>query len=156
MQSLPVWMKQWFDKAYSDYLAGDVSQVSNIESVSDGFIHWDDLPDSSDCPKVAQVKLNGGLGTSMGCDGPKSLIQCDSTGRSFIDVIVDMHKRSSISSSLVFLNSFNTSKLTTNYLNTHYSNLDWFEVMQHPFQKIDSGKRLSIFARIVFWGVASL
>jgi len=137
MQNIPTWMNDWFSRAYSDYLDGRVNKMSAIKSVSNNFVHWEDLGDSNQLPKVAQVKLNGGLGTSMGCDGPKSLIQCDSRGRTFIDVIVDMHERSSISSALVLLNSFNTSTLTSAYLANHYPNLDWFEVLQHPFKKID-------------------
>ncbi len=130
-------MDDWFSRAYSDYLDGRLNKILSIESVSNDFVQWEDLGEPNQIPKVAQVKLNGGLGTSMGCDGPKSLIQCDSRGRTFIDVIVDMHERSSISSALVFLNSFNTSALTGAYLTNHYPNLDWFEVLQHPFQKID-------------------
>jgi len=36
--------------------------------------------------RLAVVKLNGGLGTSMGLSGPKSLIEVK-RGRSFLDVI---------------------------------------------------------------------
>lgn len=130
-------MNDWFSRAYSDYLNARPNKMLAIDSVSKNFVQFDDLNESNQPPKVAQVKLNGGLGTSMGCQGPKSLIQCDSRGRTFMDVIVDMHKRSAISSALVLLNSFNTSALTGAYLGNHYPHLDWFEVLQHPFKKID-------------------
>jgi UTP--glucose-1-phosphate uridylyltransferase len=52
----------------------------------------DDLPEPDDATtravldRLAVVKLNGGLGTSMGLDGPKSTLEIK-PGRSFLDVI---------------------------------------------------------------------
>ena len=42
--------------------------------------------------KCAVIKLNGGLGTSMGCEGPKSLISVTKTKR-FIDIILDQQRQ---------------------------------------------------------------
>lgn len=42
---------------------------------------------SSSLNKLAVVKLNGGLGTSMGCRGPKSLISVRSEN-TFLDLTV--------------------------------------------------------------------
>jgi UTP--glucose-1-phosphate uridylyltransferase len=57
------------------------------------------------------IKLNGGLGTSMGMDKAKSLLLVRK-GRSFLDIIVDQvrHARSQygIQLPLVFMNSFRT------------------------------------------------
>src|SRR6478609_3082473 len=47
----------------------------------------DDLPAASALGRVAVIKLNGGLGTSMGLRAPKSLIEVK-PGRTFLDVIV--------------------------------------------------------------------
>lgn len=61
--------------------------------------------------KTVVLKLNGGLGTSMGMSGPKSLVQvCD--GLSFLDVVVRqvLHLRERYDADLpvLFMNSFST------------------------------------------------
>lgn len=52
-------------------------------------IRTEGLPDniSASLNKLAVVKLNGGLGTSMGCKGPKSLISVRSEN-TFLDLTV--------------------------------------------------------------------
>uniref|UniRef100_A0A3Q3XL79 UTP--glucose-1-phosphate uridylyltransferase n=1 Tax=Mola mola TaxID=94237 RepID=A0A3Q3XL79_MOLML len=61
--------------------------------------------------KLAVVKLNGGLGTSMGCRGPKSLISVRSEN-TFLDLTVqqieDLNKTYGADVPLVLMNSFNT------------------------------------------------
>ncbi|BAM82780.1 UTP--glucose-1-phosphate uridylyltransferase [Cyanidioschyzon merolae strain 10D] len=61
--------------------------------------------------RVAVLKLNGGLGTSMGCSGPKSVIEIRS-GQTFLDIIVkqieSINKRYQIKVPLLLMNSFNT------------------------------------------------
>jgi UTP--glucose-1-phosphate uridylyltransferase len=61
--------------------------------------------------KLAVLKLNGGLGTTMGCTGPKSVIEVRN-GKTFLDLIVQQieHLNSTYDSSvpLVLMNSFNT------------------------------------------------
>lgn len=61
--------------------------------------------------KLVIVKLNGGLGTSMGCTGPKSVIQVRND-LTFLDLTVhqveDLNKRYGCSVPLVLMNSFNT------------------------------------------------
>ncbi len=61
--------------------------------------------------KVAVVKLNGGLGTSMGMNGPKSLLTVKD-GLTFLDItveqIVHLRERTGARLPLVLMNSFNT------------------------------------------------
>jgi UTP--glucose-1-phosphate uridylyltransferase len=61
--------------------------------------------------KTVIIKLNGGLGTSMGMDKAKSLLPVRE-GKSFLDIIVDqvLHTRAAygIQLPLVFMNSFRT------------------------------------------------
>ena len=61
--------------------------------------------------KLVVVKLNGGLGTSMGCTGPKSLISVRS-GLNFLDLTVQqiehLNKTYNVNVPLVLMNSFNT------------------------------------------------
>ena len=67
--------------------------------------------DNNGLKKLAVIKLNGGLGTSMGCEGPKSLIRVTKTKR-FIDFIVDQqhhyNQAYSIDIPLLMMNSFYT------------------------------------------------
>lgn len=69
--------------------------------------------------KTVVLKLNGGLGTSMGLSGPKSLLPVKDD-LTFLDVIVNqvLHLRhtSDVRLPLVFMNSFNTQEATTEAL----------------------------------------
>ena len=62
--------------------------------------------------KTAVIKLNGGLGTSMGMDRAKSLL-CVRRGLSFLDVIarqvLALRKQYDATLPLIFMNSFRTS-----------------------------------------------
>ena len=80
----------------------------------------EDLPDAEELTEVADpqlldrvvvLKLNGGLGTSMGMTGPKSLLEVKD-GLTFLDVIVrqliDVRRQSGARLPLVLMNSFAT------------------------------------------------
>ncbi|KAJ3086120.1 UTP-glucose-1-phosphate uridylyltransferase [Quaeritorhiza haematococci] len=79
----------------------------------------------SECPpenistllnKLAVVKLNGGLGTTMGCVGPKSAIEVRD-GMTFLDLIVRqieyLNSTYNVDVPLVLMNSFNTDDETS-------------------------------------------
>ncbi|MEK9657716.1 MAG: UTP--glucose-1-phosphate uridylyltransferase [bacterium] len=84
----------------------------------------------------AVIKLNGGLGTSMGCEGPKSLINVYK-GKSFLDIINIQHQ---------FLNQFyqhDANLLFMNSIFTHassepkYKDLSYVHsFIQHQFPRI--------------------
>ncbi|KAK3337047.1 UTP--glucose-1-phosphate uridylyltransferase-domain-containing protein [Cercophora scortea] len=80
----------------------DYEDLSNSESV--GFLN-----------KLAVLKLNGGLGTSMGCVGPKSVIEVRD-GMSFLDMSVRQveHLNRTYGSNvpIILMNSFNTDEDT--------------------------------------------
>src|SRR3954466_3214910 len=65
--------------------------------------------------KTAVIKLNGGLGTSMGMDRAKSLL-CVRRGLSFLDIIarqaLHLRKQYDATLPLIFMNSFRTSSDT--------------------------------------------
>ena len=65
--------------------------------------------------KLVVVKLNGGLGTSMGCKGPKSVIPVRSD-LTFLDLTVQqiehLNKKFDVDVPLVLMNSFNTDEDT--------------------------------------------
>ena len=72
--------------------------------------------------KLAVLKLNGGLGTTMGCTGPKSIIEVHSD-LTFLDItvnqIMDLNQKHNADVPLVLMNSFNTHedtlKIVTKY-----------------------------------------
>jgi len=89
------------------------------------------------------IKLNGGLGTSMGLQKAKSLLEVKD-GKTFLDVIVDQVKylRESTGADVKFLlmNSFSTSEDTLEHLEQYVD--DGFseenvEMMQNQVPKID-------------------
>ncbi|KAJ8442212.1 hypothetical protein Cgig2_005152 [Carnegiea gigantea] len=61
--------------------------------------------------KLVVLKLNGGLGTTMGCTGPKSVIEVRN-GLTFLDLIVkqieNLNSKYGCKVPLVLMNSFNT------------------------------------------------
>lgn len=65
--------------------------------------------------KLVVVKLNGGLGTSMGCNGPKSIITVRND-LTFLDLTVqqieNLNKTYNVNVPLVLMNSFNTDEDT--------------------------------------------
>ncbi|MEQ2225238.1 UTP--glucose-1-phosphate uridylyltransferase, partial [Ilyodon furcidens] len=75
--------------------------------------------------KLVVVKLNGGLGTSMGCKGPKSLISVRNEN-TFLDLTVQqiehLNKTFNADVPLVLMNSFNTDEDTKKILQkyTHH------------------------------------
>lgn len=73
---------------------------------------------------VAVLKLNGGLGTTMGCDGPKSLIEVRE-GQTFLDILTHQIKftrnQYNVNLPLIFLNSFNTHSETQAYFKSDSS-----------------------------------
>ncbi|KAJ8394190.1 hypothetical protein AAFF_G00049950 [Aldrovandia affinis] len=85
------------------------------------------LPDSvaASLNKLVVVKLNGGLGTSMGCKGPKSLISVRNEN-TFLDLTVQqiehLNKAFNTDVPLVLMNSFNTDEDTKKILQkyTHH------------------------------------
>src|SRR5215218_320953 len=68
------------------------------------------------------IKLNGGLGTSMGMTGPKSLVEVKD-GLTFLDVIVrqvlDLRERTGARLPLVLMNSFSTRDASLEALERH-------------------------------------
>jgi UTP--glucose-1-phosphate uridylyltransferase len=88
------------------------SEIEPVERVPDA----EELPDGGDAARDALdravvVKLNGGLGTSMGMTRAKSLLEAKD-GLSFLDVIarqvLDLRARSGARVPLVLMNSFYT------------------------------------------------
>ncbi len=72
--------------------------------------------------ELVVIKLNGGLGTSMGLDKPKSFVRIKED-KSFLDLaleqIIAQRKNYGVDVQFLLLNSFNSSKMTLDYLREH-------------------------------------
>lgn len=91
------------------------------------------------------IKLNGGLGTGMGLQGPKSLLSVRD-GVNFLDLMVrqilDLRKTSGAPVRLLLMNSFSTSKDTLDHLEQYradgLADASEVELMQNQIPKIDA------------------
>ena len=111
--------------------------------------------DLSECPKkeftdilskLAVVKLNGGLGTTMGCVGPKSAIEVRD-GMTFLDLTVRqieyLNKDNGANVPLILMNSFNTDCETSKIIQKYKgSSLDILTFNQSRFPRISKDSML--------------
>ena len=106
-------------------------------------ISYGDLPESEAVEflnKLAVLKLNGGLGTSMGCVGPKSVIEVRE-GMSFLDLSVRqieyLNRTYNVNVPFVLMNSFNTDHDTSNIIKKYEGhNIDIMTFNQSKFPRI--------------------
>ncbi|KAL6122836.1 hypothetical protein NUSPORA_00095 [Nucleospora cyclopteri] len=86
--------------------------------------------------RLAVLKLNGGLGTTMGLSGPKSAIEIRDN-QNFIDMIAEqlnyLNKKYNTEVPLILMNSFNTDQETAE-MTKRYKNIKMFN--QSQFIKI--------------------
>jgi len=114
--------------------AGEIDELSLIgdhHAVGEGAL-----------PHTVVIKLNGGLGTSMGLYTAKSLIPVKND-LSFLDItalqIRDFNHRFDVSIPLIMMNSFNTERDTLAMLLGKYNDIKTdipFSFIQHRFPKI--------------------
>jgi UTP--glucose-1-phosphate uridylyltransferase len=83
--------------------------------------------------QTVRIVLNGGLGTSMGLTGPKSLIKIKD-GHSFLDIIIRQATTSGVK--LAFMNSFNTHDETWATLSRRKTEPLPLMFLQHRFPKV--------------------
>jgi UTP--glucose-1-phosphate uridylyltransferase len=120
-----------------------IDPASNIASFHD--LAAADSADAELLGKAVVIKLNGGLGTSMGLQGPKSLlpVRC---GVNFLDLmarqILDLRATSGRPVRLLLMNSFSTSKETLQHLARYHADglaeASEVELMQNMIPKIDA------------------
>jgi UTP--glucose-1-phosphate uridylyltransferase len=87
--------------------------------------------------RSVRIVLNGGLGTSMGLIGPKSLLKVKE-GRSFLEIILRQAERSP--ARLAFMNSFNTHAATLEAVTKLNPAKPPLFFVQHKFPKILQGE----------------
>lgn len=89
--------------------------------------------------KLAVLKLNGGLGTTMGLSGPKSAIKIKNN-MNFIDMVVkqlkSINRKYNASVPLILMNSFNTDERTEKMV-SKYSDVDIQTFNQAQYVKIN-------------------
>ena len=114
-----------FANAYRRLQSGDSAMLPSAELEPAGDVPMlDELPevDGDALGRVAVIKLNGGLATSMGLRSPKSLIEARA-GRSFLDIIIGntlaLRRRYSVRLPLVLMNSQATRAETLDALDSH-------------------------------------
>lgn len=104
-----------------------VRDYSTLQTPTEGEIH-------KMLQKLVVVKLNGGLGTSMGCHGPKSVIPVRND-LTFLDLTVQqiehLNKTYNVNVPLVLMNSFNTDEDTEKIIRK-YKNL---QIEIHTFNQ---------------------
>ncbi|XP_042418849.1 UTP--glucose-1-phosphate uridylyltransferase-like [Zingiber officinale] len=141
--------KSGFVSLVSRYLSGEADQIewSKIQTPTDKVVvPYDSLaPPLEDLEatkkllnKLAVLKLNGGLGTTMGCTGPKSVIEVRN-GFTFLDLIViqieSLNKKYGCNVPLLLMNSFNTHddtlKIVEKYANSNIE-IHTFNQSQYP------------------------
>ena len=114
-----------------------------------GLATFAEIPKVSEDPEllaqVVVIKLNGGLGTGMGLQGPKSLLEVRENVN-FLDLMVrqilELRKTGGTEVRLLLMNSFSTSKETLDHLSKYrdegLADASEVELMQNQIPKIDS------------------
>ncbi|ETW08781.1 hypothetical protein H310_01296 [Aphanomyces invadans] len=142
-----------FEYSYSALQSGATGMIgeNTIEGVNDidylegrpGSIRDSVKPDVSLLKKTVVLKLNGGLGTSMGLDKVKSLLTIKGSD-TFLDLtakqIIEMRKNYNSNVRFILMNSFSTSEDTLEYLQKYpeiVSDVD-LELLQNKIPKIDA------------------
>ena len=131
-------LESFEDSTGEGALGLDWAKVST-EKIGEIITPYDQCLDNTDvnASKLAIVKLNGGLGTTMGCTGPKSVIEVRA-GKTFLDLIVDqvceLKRSTGASVPLVLMNSFNTHEETGHVVKRYEGMVDIFSFQQsqHP------------------------
>ena len=147
-EGLPELMIHVFEYYYGQLVAGATGEIPAAEALP-----VDSLPDYATLgeqtrevgiatlDKTIMLKLNGGLGTSMGMNRPKSLLRVKGD-KTFLDITVlqlrELRRRYDVRVPLVLMNSYNTHQESLDALNRHRGfNQDIpFGFLQHKEPKV--------------------
>ncbi|HXF63464.1 MAG TPA: UTP--glucose-1-phosphate uridylyltransferase [Caldilineaceae bacterium] len=145
---LPALAIRIFEHYYNRLLEGATGYIDSREAGPvNGLPDYDDLGDRYDqvgreaLARTVVLKLNGGLGTTMGMNGPKALLPVKN-GLSFLDIILrqvlHLRQETGVRLPLVLMNSFNTHAETQTALAgypTFHQDLP-IDFVQHEHPKI--------------------
>ena len=126
---------------YDKVVTGETGMIrdAEIEALKETDIpRYEDLAAYEDAGRAAfsrsvRIILNGGLGTSMGLTGPKSLLPVKN-GRSFLELLLSQSGRHNIT--LALMNSFSTHAATLEALEQIRPEKMPLCFLQHKFPKI--------------------
>jgi UTP--glucose-1-phosphate uridylyltransferase len=133
-----------FGRYLKDKAKGNAIEWSRIAPPKpEQVVEYDTLANSESVEflsKLAVVKLNGGLGTSMGCVGPKSVIEVRD-GMSFLDLSVrqieHLNHTYGVNVPFVLMNSFNTDSDTANIIKKYEGhNIDIMTFNQSKYPRV--------------------
>ncbi|EPZ36469.1 putative UTP--glucose-1-phosphate uridylyltransferase [Rozella allomycis CSF55] len=120
---------------------------------ADQIVHYSKIEKVNELPqdilkKLCVLKLNGGLGTTMGCTGPKSAIEVRE-GMTFLDLTVRqiefLNQENGTNIPLILMNSFNTDEETKKIVQKYSShNLQIVTFNQSRFPRIGKESLLPI------------
>ena len=136
-----------FESTFNSLVSGNTGIIheSDINPVPD-LVSTDSItssPDISLLKNTVVLKLNGGLGTGMGLDKAKSLLEVKD-GDTFLDLtakqVMKMREKYGFAVKFMLMNSFSTSMDTLEFLNAKYPALckeKGLELMQNKVPKLD-------------------
>ncbi len=140
-----------FLQYYQQLVSGATGKLGREEIEAPGcqnIVNYEELPegDTALLSKLAVIKLNGGLGTSMGLTKAKSLLRVKGADN-FLDItakqIIYIREKTGINIPLIFMDSFNTSADTLDYLKKYPElKLDYLplDFQQNKFPKVREDK----------------
>ena len=141
-EGLPKLFIQTFAYYYEQLVAGatgmiselDIDSVCTVPDVEQFPRHLVDVGQDA-LTRTAVIKLNGGLGTSMGLEKAKSLLSVKD-GRSFLEIITKQAEKAEVP--LVLMNSFTTEEDSQQVLRPFAANssLTYYTFVQHKEPKI--------------------
>lgn len=114
-----------FDEDIASVLPDEIETLENLTDYS--------AAGETAFPNAIRIVLNGGLGTSMGLTGPKSLLEVKD-GKSFLSMILSQADSRDVK--LAFMNSFNTHAETLTALKQLNPDRPPLTFIQHKFPKI--------------------
>jgi len=137
-----------FESTFNSLVSGNTGIIleSTISPVPE-LVHTDSIttePDASLLASTVVLKLNGGLGTGMGLDKAKSLLEVKN-GDTFLDLtakqVMCMREEFGQKVKFMLMNSFSTSDDTLDFFRTKYPTLaaeEGLEMLQNKVPKIDA------------------
>ncbi|QTN33894.1 UTP--glucose-1-phosphate uridylyltransferase [Akkermansiaceae bacterium] len=138
-----------FKRNYEALLRDETGMIPEDSIAPAGDLPKAEALDSGDgadlLSQVVVIKLNGGLGTGMGLQGPKSLLSVRD-GVNFLDLMVrqtlSLREQSGTKVRLLLMDSFSTSEDTLAHLQRYgeqgLASADEVEMMQNMIPKIDA------------------
>lgn len=118
----------------------------------DQVVDYDTIEESKEATqfleKLVVLKLNGGLGTSMGCVGPKSVIEVRD-GNTFLDLSVrqieHLNRKYEVNVPFVLMNSFNTDEDTARIIKKYEGhNIDIMTFNQSRYPRVHKDSLLPV------------